>query len=85
MSAPKDQAERLKAEGNALFIQNDFEGAYKKYTEAIKHDDKNAVLYSNRAACAFGLNRYDEAASHPPRPPVTDWSNKVPGLLHGCY
>ena len=50
-------AERLKAEGNALFIKNDFAGAHKKYTEALKHDDKNATLYCNRAACSLGLNK----------------------------
>lgn len=57
MSTPKDQAERLKAEGNALFAKNDFAGAYKKYSEAIQFDDKNAILYCNRAASAYGLNR----------------------------
>ena len=53
------EAERLKAEGNALFIKNDFKRAYAKYTEALKHDDKNATIYCNRAACSLGLNRYD--------------------------
>ncbi|KAI1798214.1 hypothetical protein LXA43DRAFT_1107045 [Ganoderma leucocontextum] len=61
MSTSLDQAgdsERLKAEGNKLFIKKDFTGAYQKYTEAIEHDSENAVLYCNRAACAFGLGRY---------------------------
>lgn len=53
------QADRLRANGNALFVKKDFKGAYKTYTEALKLDDKNAVLYSNRAACSLGLNRYD--------------------------
>ena len=57
MTTSLDQAEQLKAEGNALFVKNDFVGAYQKYTKAITHDSKNAVLYSNRAACAFGLGR----------------------------
>ncbi|TBU64671.1 hypothetical protein BD310DRAFT_806101 [Dichomitus squalens] len=57
MSTSKERAERLKAEGNALFAKNDFAGAYNIYTEAIQQDDKNAILYCNRAACAFGLNR----------------------------
>ena len=58
MSTPKlSEAERLKAEGNALFIKNDFGGTHKKYTEALKHDDKNATLYCNRAACSLGLNK----------------------------
>ena len=58
MATPLEQAERLKTEGNALFVKNDFTGACQKYTEAITHD-KNAILYCNRAACAFGLNRYN--------------------------
>ena len=59
MSSPSSsQADSLKAEGNALFGQGDLAGAYEKYTEALKHDDKNAILYSNRAACCLGLNRY---------------------------
>lgn len=59
MSSPNaSEADRLKAEGNALFAKKNFKGAYKKYTEALKHDDKNPILYSNRAACSLGLNRY---------------------------
>ena len=58
MTSPTvSQAESLKAEGNALFTKKDFKGAYKKYTEALKCDDKNPILYSNRAACSLGLNR----------------------------
>ena len=52
------EAERLKDEGNTLYINKDFAGAYEKYTQAIRHDDKNAVLYSNRAAASLALNRY---------------------------
>ena len=55
--AGSNDVERLKEEGNALFIKNDFEGAYKKYTEALQYDDTNAVLYCNRAACSYGRNR----------------------------
>ncbi|KAI0735556.1 hypothetical protein C8Q76DRAFT_668229 [Earliella scabrosa] len=57
------EAERLKSEGNALFTKNDFSGAYNKYTEALKHDDKNAILYCNRAASSLGLNRFMDAAA----------------------
>ena len=52
MTTPLNQAEQLKAEGNALFLQNDSVSAYQKYTEAISYDGKNAILYCNRAACA---------------------------------
>ncbi|KAI0336225.1 hypothetical protein GY45DRAFT_1430362 [Cubamyces sp. BRFM 1775] len=55
------EAERLKAEGNALFVKKDFAGAYQKFTEALQRDDKNSILYCNRAACSLGLNRYLEA------------------------
>ncbi|KAI0374550.1 hypothetical protein BV20DRAFT_977181 [Pilatotrama ljubarskyi] len=55
------EAARLKAEGNDLFVKKDFTAAYKKYTQAIKHDEQNAVLYCNRAACSLGLNRYLDA------------------------
>lgn len=52
-----DATEQLKGEGNALFVENDFAGAYNKYTQALRHDDKNASLYCNRAACSLGLDR----------------------------
>ncbi|OSD05835.1 hypothetical protein PYCCODRAFT_1361536 [Trametes coccinea BRFM310] len=55
--ANPSEAERLKAEGNALFVKNDFSRAYEKFTQAIKHDEENAILYSNRAACSLGLSR----------------------------
>lgn len=51
------EAERLKCEAGALFLNNDFAGAYDKYTEAIRHDDKNASLYCNRATASLALNR----------------------------
>ena len=57
-SSTPSEADRLKAQGNALFSKKNFRGAYKKYTEALKHDGENAILYSNRAACSLGLNRY---------------------------
>ncbi|KAM5537085.1 hypothetical protein V8D89_009231 [Ganoderma adspersum] len=62
MSTSPHQADsdRLKAEGNELFSKKDFTGAYQKYTEAIQHDGKNAVLYCNRAASAFGLGRCED-------------------------
>ncbi|KAG1883857.1 hypothetical protein F4604DRAFT_1952768 [Suillus subluteus] len=56
MSQPT--ATQLKDEGNESFRKQDYVGALAKYTEAIALDDKNAVLYANRAACNHGLNRY---------------------------
>lgn len=51
------KAQQLKADGNKLFSQQDFKGAYAKYSEAIAEDGTNAVLYANRAACSIGLKK----------------------------
>ncbi|KAG2108957.1 uncharacterized protein F5147DRAFT_693493 [Suillus discolor] len=59
MSEPT--AAQLKDEGNDFFRKQDYVGALAKYTKAIALDDKNAVLYANRAACHHGLNRYLDA------------------------
>ena len=47
--------DQLKAEGNALFVKHEHRMAIEKYTAAIDLDQKNAVLYANRAACHLGL------------------------------
>ncbi|OAX34055.1 TPR-like protein [Rhizopogon vinicolor AM-OR11-026] len=54
-------ATQLKNEGNELFKNQDYVGALAKYSEALTLDDKNAVLYANRAACHYGLNKYLDA------------------------
>lgn len=48
-------AERLKSEGNAFHVKGQYRAAYKKYTEAIKEDPKNAVYYANRAASSLAV------------------------------
>lgn len=58
MTDLKAHAQQLKAEGNALFVKSQFLFAHRKYTEAIRHDDKNAILYANRAACALHQGVY---------------------------
>ncbi|KAG2108961.1 uncharacterized protein F5147DRAFT_693521 [Suillus discolor] len=57
----KPTAAQLKDEGNDFFRKQDYVGALAKYTEAIALDDNNAILYANRAACQYGLNRYLDA------------------------
>ena len=49
------KVQQLKVDGNKLFSQQDFNGAYAKYSDAIAEDGANAVLYANRAACNIGL------------------------------
>jgi Flp pilus assembly protein TadD len=53
-----ENAERLKAQGNALHVQGQYKAAYKKYSEAIKEDPTNAVLWANRAASGLGMKEY---------------------------
>ena len=49
------RAEYLKAEGNTFFLRKDYALAALKYTEALEVDEKNAVLWANRAACRLQL------------------------------
>lgn len=51
------RAQALKAEGNALFGLGEWCAAYEKYAEAIQHDEQNAILHANRAACAIHLGK----------------------------
>jgi hypothetical protein len=51
------KAEQLKAEGNALYGSRKYKAAYAKYSEAIKTDPKNAILFANRAACSIEMKR----------------------------
>lgn len=57
MSLPQE-AETLKAEGNALYTQGDHNGAIKKYTAAINIASDNAILFANRAASRLALKQF---------------------------
>lgn len=48
----------LKTEGDTFYFRKDYRRAAQKYTEAIKEDDSNAILYANRAACYLPMKRY---------------------------
>lgn len=50
-------ATELKAEGNTLFANGEWELANVKYTDAIALDRNDAALWSNRAACMLHLKR----------------------------
>jgi len=54
-------ADALKAEGNKLYAAKDFTGAVEKFTEAIKLEPENHVLYSNRSGAYLSLRDYSHA------------------------
>ncbi|KYB24621.1 stress-induced-phosphoprotein 1 [Tribolium castaneum] len=56
-----EQVAALKDKGNAALAANKFEEAIKHYTEAIKLDPSNHVLYSNRSAAFAKANNHESA------------------------
>jgi hypothetical protein len=51
----KIKVDKLKTEADGFFVRKQYKKAYFKYSEAIKLDGKNAVLYANRAASALSM------------------------------
>ena len=51
----------LKKVGNDALQAGSFEEAIKAYTEAIKLDESNHVLYSNRSAAYSSAQKYESA------------------------
>ena len=56
-------ASTLKDEGNKLFKEGKYAEACEKYTEALKHDPNNSVIYSNRSVTHIKLKNYEHALS----------------------
>lgn len=56
-----DQVAVLKDKGNKALQENKFDEAIQFYTEAIKLDGNNHVLYSNRSAAYAKADKYDLA------------------------
>ncbi|KNZ76343.1 hypothetical protein J132_10622 [Termitomyces sp. J132] len=57
MTSSSKIADILKAEGNALYHAGKYNEAYGKYSQAIKQDPYNAVLWANRAASAVAMKK----------------------------
>ncbi|KAJ3096287.1 hypothetical protein HDU97_006045 [Phlyctochytrium planicorne] len=53
--------ESIKAKGNAYYLKKDYVKALSCYSSGISKDPKNAVLYSNSAACSFEMGNYNLA------------------------
>ncbi|VDN19113.1 unnamed protein product [Dibothriocephalus latus] len=51
----------LKNQGNAALSQGKYDQAIEYYTSAIKLDEKNHVLFSNRSAAYAKVGQYDDA------------------------
>jgi len=56
-----DLALEAKNKGNAAFSAKDYPAAIEHFTEAIKHDPTNHVLFSNRSASYASMGKYKEA------------------------
>ena len=59
--ADKENADKLKQEGNALMSVKKYNEAIASYSKAIAIDPKNPVYYSNRAAAHS--SKYDHLAA----------------------
>ncbi|KAL5017285.1 hypothetical protein ScPMuIL_006874 [Solemya velum] len=57
----KEEAEKLKNKGNDFMKAEKFSDALECYSQALKHDNKNAVYYCNRAASYSKLNKHQQA------------------------
>ena len=57
MATANTDAVALKTEGNALYVAKDYQAAYAKYDAAIKLDETSAIMYANRGACSFAMNK----------------------------
>lgn len=56
-----EKATEKKLEGNKLFEDGHYNEALEKYSEAIKFDDENPALFTNKAGCYIQLQDYQNA------------------------
>lgn len=79
--AQKAQIEKLKAAGNAFHVEGKYRKAYSKYSEAIKVDSTNAILYANRAASALSMKECVTTSIRYDRIDLSRLTVKTPGIL----
>lgn len=56
--ADRATVDELKATANSLHSSGKSQEAYDKYSEAIKLDPDNAILYANRAASSITMHKW---------------------------
>ena len=56
-----EQAASCKRAGDVAFVKKQFEEAELAYTESLKHDPKNHLVWANRSAARFRLGRAEGA------------------------
>ncbi|VVC93838.1 unnamed protein product [Leptidea sinapis] len=62
-AADKEEAEKLKTEGNDLMKSEQYKLALAKYGRAIELDPRNAVYFCNRAAAHYKLGEHEAAVA----------------------
>ncbi|KAJ7750192.1 hypothetical protein B0H16DRAFT_1887816 [Mycena metata] len=76
VSSTTSVVEALKAEANVLHGQGNYQGAYQKYSEAIKEKPKDprvlSILFANRAASCLAMKEYLDALSDGQKAAQTD-------------
>jgi stress-induced-phosphoprotein 1 len=60
-SAESESVEELKGKGNKAFSAGEYRQAIEYFTQALKQDPNNHILYSNRSAAHSSLKAYEDA------------------------
>jgi suppressor of G2 allele of SKP1 len=61
MVSKVDQAKQIISEANAAFVDEEFQKALTKFTEAIALDGSNSEYYSKRSHCHFQMENYTDS------------------------
>ena len=56
-----EKAASSKREGDIAFVNKQFEEAELAYTDSLKHEPKNHLVWANRSASRFRLGKAEEA------------------------
>jgi small glutamine-rich tetratricopeptide repeat-containing protein alpha len=71
-SAPTEESEKLKGQGNAAMQKKDYQAAVDFYTKALEICPLNVIYLSNRAAAYSGMGQHDFAKNDAELATATD-------------